>query len=230
MRRGAALGAVLLGALLFYGAAHAAPAMQTQRVIAIKPNGVLVLAEGGNAVLAGIILPDAARAQTWLYEHALQRDISFTAAGEDRYGRLRIHALLASEMLRAGVAVFYADDSPVPAEWRAAEAVARTAKRGFWAGENAALMPENAAQHVGGFHVVEGRITRIYEGKSATYLNFGDDWHHDFSIRIDASTRRGMKTFLGALKTGDNMRVRGGIFEENGPMIRLNHPQNLEQL
>lgn len=230
MRRGAALGAVLLGALLLNGAAHAVPAMQTQRVIAVKPDGALVLADSGNAVLSNIQLPNAEAAQAWLATHALPHEISFVAGREDRYGRLQITSPLEVEMLRDGVAVIYASDGAIAAGWRAAEAAARAAKHGFWAGENAALTPENAAQHVGGVHVVEGRITRIYEGKRETYLNFGDRWQDDFSIRIDARIRRGMKAFLAALAPGDRVRVRGGIIRENGPMIRLNHADNLERL
>ena len=34
---------------------------------------------------------------------------------------------------------------------------------------------------------------------------------------------------LDAIKTGSHVRVRGQIYEENGPMILLTHASNLEK-
>lgn len=95
-------------------------------------------------------------------------------------------------------------------------------------GKSILISAENAAQHIGEFYVVEGKITKIYEGKSATYINFGDDWHTDFSVMIQAKHRRSMKALLSGLKAGDRVQVRGFIYEENGPMIALSHSDNIE--
>ena len=133
-------------------------------------------------------------------------------------------------ILREGVAITYATGDAVPARWRAAEAQARSAKRGIWANDTLTITPEKALETTGGFYVVEGVITRIYEGKEGSYLNFGEDWHKDFSIAISPKLRRSMKVFLSTLNAGDRIRVRGSIVQENGPMIRLNHADNLEKL
>lgn len=201
----------------------------TQTVTAIKPDGSLVLSSSGNAALADMLFPDAALAENWLAEHALQKQISFKKAeDEDRYGRMLITSDIEAPMLRDGAAIFYARNDKIPAEWMNAETTARNAKRGIWTQKDFLLTPENAAQHRGEFHVLEGRISRIYEAKNATYLNFGEDWHSDFSITIPGKTRRGMKEMLQQLKPGSAIRIRGMIYEENGPMIKLLKADNLE--
>jgi hypothetical protein len=131
-------------------------------------------------------------------------------------------------MLQAGVAITYASEEETPDSWRAAETTARTAKRGVWSDASFVLTPENAAQHISAFHVVEGTVTRIYEAKAATYINFGQDWHSDFSITIPGKIRRSMKDALLQLKPGSTIRVRGYITQENGPMVKLLKPDNLE--
>jgi len=223
-------------ALLFCCSINPAQAAETkllrERAVAVLPDGSVQLAQTGKAVFASTIAPDADMANSWLAAHLLQQEISFAAMGTDRYGRALIISELQEKMLRDGVILIYASAGDIPASWRAAEASARAAKRGVWGDPALALLltPETALKTMAGFHIVEGTITRIYEGKSATYLNFGEDWHSDFSITIAAKQRRSMKAFLADLKAGDRVCVRGSIVEENGPMIRLNHPDNLERL
>ncbi len=216
-------GALLLAALL------AAPALaQPARVTAMDAHGGLTLASGEQAVLANLITPDVALAQSWLAAHVLQQEVREASLGEDRYGRTLLCCDAAEKMLQDGAAAIYAQTGEIPARWWVAEAEARGAKRGLWAGDTLVLSPEATPQHLGEFHVVEGRLARLYRGKHATYLNFGEDWHTDFSIMVPAKLRRGMDARLAALKPGDRVRVRGTLYEENGPMIRLARAENLE--
>lgn len=228
MRRWLALAALIVGMAM---PVFAAPAgAQQTKVLAVEEGGTLRLETGEKAVLLNLYFPDSALAQNWLAEHVLQQKIAYETHGEDRYGATRITTPIAEKMLRDGAAMVYASDGEIPAAWKAAEAAARAEKRGLWAQENVLLTPENAAQHLGGFHGVEGRITRIYEGKRATYLNFGEDWHSDFSVTLSAKARRSMKPMLQQLKPGMQVRVRGAIYEENGPMMQLFNANNLEIL
>lgn len=213
--------------------AHAAQhAPVVERVIAVLPSGQVQLAHSGNAVLADMVFPSPEEATNWLSEHALQRETPLTVGKEDRYGRVLVRGQLQQEMLSDGAAVFYATDAVIDPAWRLAEARARAAKRGVWSDPNLALVisPNEAVKHHGRFVLIEGTITRIYEGKTGSYLNFGEDWREDFSIAISPKLRRSMKAFLSTVKAGDRIRVRGTIIEENGPMIRLNHADNLEKL
>jgi hypothetical protein len=216
--------------LLILCSINHAVAAQTERVVAVQKGGEIALEKSGRAVFRNIAVLDAALMETWLAEHALQKEITFSTGDEDRYGRQQITSDIQANMLRDGVALIYATDGTIAASWRAAEAQARSAKRGVWAKDSLAITPEKALALTGGFHSVEGTIIRIYESKTATYLNFGEDWHSDFSITISPKLRRSMKAFLANLKEGDRIRVRGSIVQENGPMIRLNHVGNVEKL
>lgn len=203
-------------------------AAKAERITAIRPDGSVVLSASGNAVFSDIVLPDAALVEPWLAEHLLQQEISFEEGDTDRYGRTLIRSNAEEKMLQDGIAILYASEDAVPAGWHDAERTARAEKRGVWASKDLLLTPEDAAGHQGAFHVVEGTITRIYESKTATYLNFGEDWHSDFSVTIPPRARRSMKPLLQQIKPGSRVRVRGYIYDENGPMIRLMKADNLE--
>jgi hypothetical protein len=210
----------------------AAPKEIIARVAAVKADGTLTLSSIGDAVLADVHFPNMESAAIWLSEYALQRDTSLTPGREDRYGRTQVRGQLQIDMLNDGAAVIYAAEEKIPDAWFAAEARARTAKRGVWDDRAASVQitANDTPHHIGTFRVIEGRITRIYEAKSATYINFGENWREDFSITIPAKLRRSMKSFLAAAKAGDRIRVRGYLHDENGPMIQLLRPDNLERI
>jgi micrococcal nuclease len=207
----------------------AAKSTVSERIVAVKSDASVVLSASGNAAFSQVVLPDAALAQQWLAEHALQREVTVTLAAEDRYGRPTIAGDITTEMLRDGVAVIYAAQAAIPEAWRAQERAARLAKRGVWRDENFVVRPENAAQHKGRFVVFEGRVARVYESKKATYINFGDDWRTDVSITVPAGARRSMKPLLSTIREGSVVQARGVFYEENGPMLRLLKSDNLER-
>lgn len=203
-----------------------------ERIVAVKPDGTVQLSQTGPAALADILSPNPDVMAGWLAEYTLQKEFPFTAIGEDRYGRTLVESSLQADLLNDGAAVYYASVGKIPDVWRAAENRARTAKHGLWddRAETVLIGVADAAEAIGKFKVVEGTLTRTYEAKSATYLNFGEDWHTDFSITIPAKNRRSFKSMLVTLKPGDRLRVRGFVYQENGPMIAVTRPDNLEKL
>jgi len=178
-----------------------------------------VLETLGPVAFTNLIYPDEALAQAWLAGALLQKEITAVPGEDDRYGRRSV--------VSDSAALFYATSGSIPPAWKAAEASARVAGRGIWADKKITITPENAAQHIGAFRLIEGTVTRIYEAKNATYINFGADWKSDFSITIPAKLRRSMKAQLATLTAGKRVAVRGMITQENGPMVRLSHPDNL---
>lgn len=206
--------------------ALAAGGAGVQQVVAVKEDGTLVLSESGNARLESIAMPDMARAQSWLAQHALQQRYAFKEGDDDRYGRLMVSSPLQAAMLRDGAAVLLAH-TPVDEDWVAAQQAAHRARRGLWGSDGFVLTPQQAAQHAFAFHAVEGTITRIYKGKHATYLNFGERWQEDFSVMIPARNRRSFEELLAQVKEGSRIVVLGTIFNENGPMIRITRPEQL---
>jgi hypothetical protein len=128
----------------------------------------------------------------------------------------------------------FPDNHAATAHLLALEAEARGASLGLWAHEDHAVRdvhPDGLAQHYASVQLVEGRVIRAAETRSGrTYLNFGADYRTDFTVLIEAEDRPAFEPLDLVGLEGRRLRVWGWLREENGPMIRLEHPARLEVL
>ncbi|MFQ5776229.1 MAG: thermonuclease family protein [Kiloniellaceae bacterium] len=239
------------------GAAQAPPGLvagETVRVAEIVDGDTLVLADGREVRLVGIQAPKlplgrpgfkawplGAEAKAALGELALGREVSLAYGGRrtDRHGRVLAHLFdgagrwVQGELLARGLARVYsfADNRALIPEMLAREAGARRAGRGIWADPFYAVRtPEQAAQRVGGFELVQGRVRAVAEVRGRVYLNFGPDWRSDFTVTLAPAARR---VFAAAgvdpaSYAGRVVRVRGWLKSFNGPMIEATHPEQIE--
>lgn len=141
------------------------------------------------------------------------------------------------EMVRMGMARVYT----WPDTWQdserlyAAEREARAEKRGIWGHPFYAIRtpdPNNLAQDVDTFQLVEGIVTSAADVRGRVYLNFGADYKTDFTIAIAKEYRKRIEEAgidLMSLE-GARVRVRGWIELTNGPIIWLDHAERLEVL
>lgn len=165
----------------------------------------------------------------------------------DRFGRVLAQMYLPGggwvngTMVRDGYAHVYtfADNALYPKELLAYEQQARDAKRGLWALNRWKIRDAATCcsdEDIGTFKLVEGvvRTTAVVKRPkyTRTYLNFGDDWHTDFSIFVD---KRDEKYFrkagienVAAFYKGKRVRVRGQLQPVNGVLVRVTHPAQLE--
>lgn len=185
----------------------------------------------GDRLLAGIIVVDCPAA-TARFDRFMAAKPTIRDLGLDRHGRARIiprqgRVALQEHLLRDGIAFAY-DLAATPNPWQRAEREAIAAARGVWA-DPAWKAAAADDLPIGEFLFVTGRVTRIYEGREATYLNFGEDWREDFSAMVPRRHLRAFKDTLGTLH-GKRVRVRGVTILENGPMITLSRPEQLEIL
>jgi len=216
----------------------------------------LVLADGRTVRLLGIQAPKlpkgrsfapwplAREAKAALAELALGKPVSLRYGGarEDRYGRVlaqleRADGLwLEGELLRRGLARVYtfADNRTAAAQLYAIERQARKARRGIWADAYYAVrMPEEALRHVGGFELVEGRVVSVAHVSGSVYLNFGEDWHTAFTVRLD---HKALPLFRAegvdpASLEGERVRVRGYIRRDRArAVIDVTHPEAVERI
>jgi hypothetical protein len=158
----------------------------------------------------------------------------------DRHGRILAHVVRVEDglwvqgaMLQRGFARVYsfADNRLGVAAMYALEGRARAAARGLWSHPDYAVLPAAEAEKaVRSFAVIEGRVFKVARVGSRVYLNFGEDWRRDFTIKIERAARRlfedeglDLTEFQGRL-----LRVRGWVKWENGPMIEVSHPEQLE--
>lgn len=82
------------------------------------------------------------------------------------------------------------------------------------------------------YQLVEGRVTSVAANSNRAYVNFSDDWNNDFTVIVPTI---GLKNFkrddLDITNLHDKLiRVRGWIETNNGPMITVSHPEQIEIL
>jgi hypothetical protein len=115
----------------------------------------------------------------------------------------------------------------------ALEKEARAAGRGIWAQPLYAVRAPEAVDpraDAGRFEIVEGRVHDASAHGRRVYLNFGADYHSDFTAVIEPGARA-MFAEAGLDPTalaGRVVRVRGWVESLNGAMIEVTHPEQIE--
>lgn len=206
-----------------------------------------------SVVLAGVSAPngelypaamDTARQALTARLEAGGASVGLTAVAEperDRYDRLIAMAQtedgdLAEALVRAGHLMVWprAAESLDFTSLYIAEAAARADNAGAWSSGAFSVLgpdPNALSQRLDGPVIVEGRVVDTGEARDGrVFVNFGLDWRSDFTATAD---RRSREVFsdagidLMALE-GAQIRVRGWLYETNGPAVSLTHPAQLE--
>ncbi|NPV20441.1 thermonuclease family protein [Bradyrhizobium aeschynomenes] len=206
------------------------------------------LSDGREVRLAGIEAPPEQSAAAMDALGALLRGRDVVLRGEDdapdRYGRQRAFAFVPgggqpvqSELLRQGLVLRGIDlpDRDCALDLGAAEAEARTARRGVWKMGTViknAESPDDILAGVGLFTVVEGKVLSVRQTGATTYLNFARSWTRGFAVIIP---KRMVAVLEGAgidVKSLANrqVRVRGWIEAHAGPRLELTQIAQIEIL
>lgn len=234
----------------------------TRTVTRILDGETLALDDGKEVRLIGALSPRArdagATPGTWPLEEAAKTSLAelvlgkriglaFGASREDRYGRLLAHVFLSEggrriwvqgEMLQLGLARAYSlpGDQSCLTELIANEDIARTAGAGVWMSHLYAVRPAFKALFLMGqrstFQIVRGRVVSVTRTKNAAYIDFGADWHTDFTISISKRVLTAHPDFSAQLESMKDkvVEVRGWIERRNGPLIALTSPAILKIL
>jgi len=224
------------------------------QVVRVEKNGALILDDGRAVHVESLLLPAGAKdkAPDFLAGQALNElsqlthdhGVTLTSAipKEDRYGRVRAQVFLPDNtddpwlqvaLLRRGLArVSLAPDRhECASELYAAEAAARAAKNGLWAFPAYVMRtPDTLGRDTGTFQVVEGKVLKATVKDGRAYLDFGPDWHTDFTVVVSPDD---MKNFEAAGidprgYEGKRVRVRGWVQELDGPEIEVAMPEGIE--
>lgn len=112
------------------------------------------------------------------------------------------------------------------------EDLSRMAQKGLWKTGSGfdLLTPETAIQGDGTFRVVEGVVAKAATSSNNLYLNFGDDWRKDFTVKVSSAQRKVLsrKGIDPMALNGHTVRVRGWLREWNGPYMELDSIDQLE--
>jgi len=200
--------------------------------------------------LAELDAPDPARSRDALAALTEGRTARLSYAGQarDRYRRAlaQVHVngedgreiWLQARLVETGAArvLSHADNRTAARDLLVLEGHARAAGRGLWSDPAHAVRdthPDALAQDVGSVQIVEGRVLEATQLRSGRiYLNFGADYRTDFTVMIEAEDAPAFDAAgltPEALETR-RIRVRGWVEDENGPMIRIDHPERIEML
>ncbi|MVT71237.1 thermonuclease family protein [Bradyrhizobium pachyrhizi] len=216
------------------------------RVAAIVDARSLRLDDGREVKLAGIEVADKAKAIAALTALLVGREVTLRGQDDtpDRYGRQPAYAFLEgsekpvqSELLRQGLALVSSEtpDQDCATALMAAEAEARAARSGTWAGSTViknAESPDDILAGIGRFTVVEGKVLSVRQAGATTYLNFGRNWTRDFAVTISRRIVPAFEAAGLAPKSLENrkIRVRGWVEARRGPRIELLRVGQLEVL
>jgi len=206
------------------------------------------LTDGREIRLAGIepVASDALARTAALFALIAGRDITLRGDDDtpDRYGRQPAFVFpdgtdnsVQATLLLQGEALVSANiaDKDCATALLAAEAAARAAKRGIWAGSSVIKNAESHGDILAGngrFMLVEGRVLSVRQAGATTYLNFGRNWTRDFAVTISGRVLPSLQAAGIAPKSLENrrIRVRGFIETRTGPRIDVVRAGQIELL
>src|SRR6266550_1462053 len=218
------------------------------RVAEIIDGRTFRLADGREVLLAGIepVVTEKARRASALSAIIAGRDVTLSGEDDtpDRYGRQPAFVFLdGSEtpvqglLLAQGEALVSATvtSKDCALALTAAEAAARQAKQGTWAGPAAiknAESPGDILAGIGRFTVVEGKVLSVRQAGATTYLNFGRNWTRDFAVTIPRRVTAALEAAGIIVKSLENrrIRVRGWVEARGGPRIEVLRVGQIELL
>jgi len=204
------------------------------------------LDDGREIRLAGIELVADGKDTAALSAMIRDRDVSLRGPDDtpDRYGRQTAFAFLAgsdmsvqAQLLAQGAALASPEvaDTDCAGALMAAEAGARTEKKGRWAGTNViknAESTDDILAGIGRFTLVEGRVLSVRQAGAITYLNFGRNWTRDFAATISRRMMPAVESAGITLKSLENrrIRIRGWVEAHPGPRIEVVRAGQIEVL
>lgn len=225
----------------------------THQVVEVIDGKTLTLNDGQSIRLAGVDAPNLAwdadeepdplaeEAKAALEQLAKGQSVRFALTEDelDRKGRLVGVVYTASgtslqqAMLERGMAwvVTFPDSRELAAEFLQYERDARAAGRGVWGNPAYSIIQDYEADaYLGAFKIIEGRVTGVTYLRRNYYVNFGDDWKTDFTLMVAPKDEKRFKAAWIEGLAGKRVRVRGWLYNHNGPAIAFTHPEQLEVL
>ena len=136
-------------------------------------------------------------------------------------------------MLRDGLARVHTrkDNSARAEKMLAIEALARGEKRGLWAASAYRVRAADKPIEPSGFLLAEGKVINVGESKGRVFLNFGEDYRSDFTVMIGEEDLPNFKPpFDAKALASQRVRVRGYVSDRGGPLMRIDHPAQIEVL
>ncbi|HEU5047993.1 MAG TPA: thermonuclease family protein [Rickettsiales bacterium] len=238
--------------------ALAAQAQEEIRTVKSVINGKSFITDSGETVrLAGIEAPNAQEANTPSHHGRLGEPlgdeakqtlsslilsrkvrIQYAVAKPDRHNRILAQVYdmqghwIQGAMLEAGMAMTYSfTDTPsdVIEKMLAAEHKAQRKNIGLWANPYYRIItPQETAEFINRFKLVEGKVVSINHYHGHIYINFSEYWKGNFAVFVSQKYASAFTDKYLQSLTGSKVRVRGWIHYYHAPMMDITHPEQIE--
>ncbi len=228
----------------------------SHRVVEVLDGATLVLDDARIIRLAGVVPPlrplDVGDEDAWPIEATARRAladlvvtknvrVAATRNATDRHGRTLARVIreddlwIGGAMIEAGFVRAGVDDGPCRRQLLRREEKARAAGRGLWAlpaFQVGRAGDPDLTRRAGRYALVEGRVLSVGEGRKVVFLNFGENWRKDFTAMLYGTGGRAWKTagFDPKKLAGQPVRIRGWLEANNGALIRVTKPAQIERL
>ncbi len=225
---------ISLSAFLFLFVGQIAPQVKAgdppfinDQVVAIKPPFELRLKRAGTIRLAGLLFDEKFVALKDFVNPEDRIRLRLLSDKPDRYGRKAAQVYLSDGRWLQGELVRH--NLAIPYPYSGEEALIRD----LYLLENpnslSALSQDLPRES---FAIITGQVIDVAQIKGKTYLNFGANWRTDFTVRLNKEAQKNFRAFSLDPPTlkGKKIRIRGWVFEENGPMIAPLYPAQIEIL
>ena len=221
------------------------PVVEQALVSSVEDGTTFTLVDGRRVRLAAVLAPSGTEPHAREATAALATLISgksaalaLNASATDRHGRLLAHVFrddtwIQLELIAAGHARVQTrtDMRRCAKPLLAAEATARSGKRGLWALPHYRVRaPDELDDVIGTFQIVEGRVRSVAAVKGRAYLNFGADYRTDFTATIAPRDVKRLRQDAvdPAAWAGKRVRLRGWLSRLNGPELELTHAEQIQ--
>lgn len=185
----------------------------------------LHLKKSGPVRLAGLLYDKDATALNTYVKAGDKVRVRLLSDQPDKYGRKSAQIYLADNRWLQGELVRDAHATPYPYEGEEDHI------RDLYTLEHPSpYNPLSDTITLNSFAIVQGTVLDVAHIKNTTYLNFGQNWRDDFTVKVVKRNHKFFKQFgfnLDSLK-GQTIRIRGWVSKQNGPMIEARHPTQIE--
>jgi hypothetical protein len=149
-----------------------------------------------------------------------------------RHGSLRLDdgSGLAEQLLASGAVLADVSLQPCARLFLQAEAIARKERRGIWRQSRLWTDLNRAAPGLPDFVLGHGRVASVGRAGRTTYINFGDDFRTDATVRLGDAVASALTTAghpPDAL-TGQRIAVRGWATARSGLDMELASPEAID--
>ena len=151
----------------------------------------------------------------------------------DRYGRIAVHAFqnrtwIQGDLLQNGHGLAFGrvKTQDCLQALLQAEDLHRARHFEYWQKKGLelnAVDDKALSGKTGQFVLIRGKVRSVGDRKRRLYLNFGENWAHDFTVSVSKSGADGFGESLERLKgrRGKTVLVRGTLEERQGPLVRI---------